>query len=80
MLACDIWIFAKESTQVATTGCKSEWFSCFTVSSYIFVWESETNRYSLWRESDMDSQHESVYLLFPFMAYKNSGPLVLIDV
>lgn len=64
MLACDVWIFAKKSTQVTTTGCKSERFSSFTVFAYVSVWESETSLYNLWRESDVYSQHESV-CLFP---------------
>lgn len=78
MLVCDIWIFAKKNTQVAMTGCKSKRFACFTVFTYVFIWESETNLYSLGRESNTYSQHESVYLLFPFTAYKISDHLVLI--
>ena len=78
MLVCDIWIFAKESTHVAVTGCASERLACSTVFTYIFIWESETNLYSLGRESNIFSQHKSVYLLFPFTACKNSGHLVLI--
>lgn len=78
MLVCDIWIFAKKNTQVAMTGCKSKRFACFTVFTYFFIWESETSLYSLGRESNTYSQHESVYLRFSFTAYKISGHYVLI--
>ena len=33
----------------------------------------ETNLYSLGRESNVYSQHESVCLLFPFTVYRNLG-------
>ena len=55
------------------TGCKSNRFACFTVSTCIFMWESETSLYSLGRESNVYSQHESVCLLFPFTVYRNLG-------
>lgn len=52
MLVCDIWLFAKKNAQVALTGRKNKRSACFTVFTYTFIWESETDFYSLGRENN----------------------------